>query len=362
MPRHSTNIVRFTNLSTTGVRTRTFVFRVGQPDYFTELFDAATTIWHSNLTFTPDGSTNFYSVCLEPAASFPTDPAGGTNLTLGSHTYLTLNLNTNISIYGRSTNIIYLASEGHLTLLSGDSSGTMSFANHFSRPRLSASLAHIHPTENGGTVSWLKLSNRVAITFKNVVEYGTTKTNSFQIELFYDGRIRMTHLAMATTTGLVGLSAGNGVPAGFLESDLSSYGACSLPLALSVPATANERDGVLPGQGRVGVASPVLTNLVVNLSSSDTSEATLASSVTILAGQTNVNFDVAIVEDLELDGPQAAIITATAPGYASVSQTIRVEDNETATLSVSLPAVRLRALPRCRSHSRPAPPLPQISW
>jgi len=44
--------------------------------------------------------------------------------------------------------------------------------------------------------------------------------------MFFDGRIQMTYLAVATTGGLAGLSAGLGVPAGFTASDLTSYEAC----------------------------------------------------------------------------------------------------------------------------------------
>lgn len=156
--------VRFTNVTSGVVQSRAFVLRIGQRDYFTELFDGGDNdLDNQTLTFTPDGSTNFYSVCREPAFVFPTDPIGGTNLALSGHSFLTLNLATNISIYGRATNRINLAAEGHITLNAGDSSGTVTLANHFSLPRVSALFAHIHPTESGGTVSWMQLSNRVAI-------------------------------------------------------------------------------------------------------------------------------------------------------------------------------------------------------
>jgi hypothetical protein len=66
-----------------------------------------------------------------------------------------------------------------------------------------------------------------------VPEYGdATKTNSFQYELFFDGRIRLTYLALKTTDGLVGLSAGQGTPPGMVESDFTSYGTCPQPPAI----------------------------------------------------------------------------------------------------------------------------------
>jgi hypothetical protein len=68
--------------------------------------------------------------------------------------------------------------------------------------------------------------DRVAVTYQNVVKAGTSDANSFQIEMFYDGRIRLTWLDVATTYGVVGLSKGLGVPTNFHSSDFSAYAAC----------------------------------------------------------------------------------------------------------------------------------------
>ena len=40
------------------------------------------------------------------------------------------------------------------------------------------------------------------------------------------GLITITHLGMASTDGLVGISQGNGMPVDFVESDLSAYTGC----------------------------------------------------------------------------------------------------------------------------------------
>ena len=107
-------------------------------------------------------------------------------------------------------------------------------------------------------------------------------------------------------------------------------------LTLTVPGVANEGDSPLNG---LVTASPAPTNnLTVTLSSSDTSEITVPATVTILAGQTNAAFNLTLVDDAELDGGQAATLTATASGYSSALASITVLDNETATLTVSLPA------------------------
>ena len=51
----------------------------------------------------------------------------------------------------------------------------------------------------------------MVVTYKNVREYGKYTTNSFQIEMFFDGVIRITWLDIAARDGLAGLSAGNGL-------------------------------------------------------------------------------------------------------------------------------------------------------
>lgn len=110
-------------------------------------------------------------------------------------------------------------------------------------------------------------------------------------------------------------------------------------LYLTIPAAATEGDGTLTGQGSVRITLISPGDLVVNLNSSDTSEVTVPASATIPAGQSNAVFDLTIADDSLLDGDQMSAITATAPGITGTPRaTITVHDNETATLSVSLPA------------------------
>jgi hypothetical protein len=75
-------------------------------------------------------------------------------------------------------------------------------------------------------VSGKQLTDRIAITWANVPEYATSNSNSFQVEMFFDGTIQMTWLEIAAADGLAGLSEGGGFPMGFEESDLTGYGPC----------------------------------------------------------------------------------------------------------------------------------------
>jgi len=107
---------------------------------------------------------------------------------------------------------------------------------------------------------------------------------------------------------------------------------------VTLPAAAREGDGTLVGQGRVTVSQAPSSDLAVNLVSGDTSEITVPASVTIPAGQTWITFDPTIVDDDFLDGTQQPTVTASATSYDSGQTSLLVHDNETATLSVSLPA------------------------
>ena len=79
---------------------------------------------------------------------------------------------------------------------------------------------------NCPVVSVRRYPDRVAVTWLGVFEYGTSHPNTFQIELFYNGEVRVTWLTVTATRGLVGLSPGGGVPVDFLASDVSAYPAC----------------------------------------------------------------------------------------------------------------------------------------
>ena len=68
--------------------------------------------------------------------------------------------------------------------------------------------------------------------------------------------------------------------------------------------------------------------LTVNLSSSDTSEATVPATATIPAGQSSVTVNLAAVDDTVVDGTQTVTITASATGFASGSDTLQVTDND----------------------------------
>jgi hypothetical protein len=329
--------VRFTN-ATSGVgQSRAFLLRVGQPDYFTELFEGDFDLQNTTFTFTPDGSPSFYRVCRESVTNFFTNPTNGTVLTLEDDSFSTQTiLSSNVLLYGRATNVVHLASNGHITYDVGDTDFTESTSDHFALARVAGLFRDLNP-EEGGTVYWQQLSNRVVATWDRVPEYGAGNSNSFQIEMFFDGRIRVTYLRIDALRGLAGFSRGTGLPFGFDETDLSGYGGCSAVLTLPPIAAVTEGNGTLVNAGLVRLPFVLATNVTISLTSSDTSELTVPPNVVIPAGQTNGFFNLTVVNDAQLDGTQTSVIEATAFGFTLATRAVSVHDNENATLSIVSP-------------------------
>jgi hypothetical protein len=75
--------------------------------------------------------------------------------------------------------------------------------------------------------------------------------------------------------------------------------------------------------------SDVDAPLVVEISTSDPSEATVPATVTILAGNSATEFPVTAIDDAVEDGSQTVHITVSATGYVPVSIQLEVQDNPT---------------------------------
>jgi len=92
-------------------------------------------------------------------------------------------------------------------------------------------------------------------------------------------------------------------------------------------ATISENTGM--AQAMVQRSTGTSGALLVSLSSSDTSEATVPTSVTISDGSDSATFTITGVDDAVVDGTQTVIITASAAGFTAGEKTVKVTDNET---------------------------------
>ncbi|MBU0616495.1 MAG: hypothetical protein KKI02_02135 [Planctomycetes bacterium] len=198
----------------------------GEPEYFTEEFDgeAFDLEWYS-VAFVPDESGHFYAMCGWPIGGLPTYPGGGTTVNPGNDGYVAIIPSSPVALYGESYNTIYLNANGNLTFTSYDGSYNETLALHMGMPRIAGVYDDLNPLW-GGTVSWKETADRVAVTFDDIQGYGFDETVTFQIEMFFDGEIHITWLDVDSDDCIAGLSAGNGIPPDYQESDLSAAERC----------------------------------------------------------------------------------------------------------------------------------------
>lgn len=205
------------------------------PNYFTEEFSGDIDLAYKSLTFVPDESINFYKLTTNDITTFPnpTDDANIINFTSPAEPFkLQLTDDKKVLYYGKSYDTVYISGYGWIGLGKPRKNTKPQYTDlskelpyHFYSPQIS-----IFPTnqsDGGGTISYSQLQNKLVVSYENISTYqneqGETK-NSFQIELFYNGKINVNYLNLdSTVRGIIGLSFGSGkqfVPPGYIESDL----------------------------------------------------------------------------------------------------------------------------------------------
>jgi hypothetical protein len=194
-------------------------------DYFTEYFSSEEDIFdlsNRSVMFTPTTDGTFYSGSQQEITKLPTDPAGGKELSLGDDDYELVQLNGSETVFMFSSSFasFYVGSNGYITFTEGDNEHSESLSEHFDSKRISVLFEDLNPS-GGGLVSWKELADRAVVTWENVPEYGSGNSNTFQIEMFFDGRIQLSWLTIEVVNGIVGLSDGPGLPGDFEETDIS---------------------------------------------------------------------------------------------------------------------------------------------
>jgi len=202
-------------------------------EYFTEFFDfSVSDLAYHALRFTPNGSDDFYQACVHSINALPTDPDGGIQLVLSSDSSVLVYLisSKTVWLYGVEYDRFYVGSNGYITF-GRDTASVPLIEYHFGRPRISGLFANLDPSA-GGTVSSKQFLDRVAVTYQNVPSAGNEDSNTFQIEMYFDGTIVFSYLGVDASYSLAGLSAGGGVPGDFGETDLTAMPGCIEPPAV----------------------------------------------------------------------------------------------------------------------------------
>lgn len=177
------------------------------------------------------------------------------------------------------------------------------------------------------------------ITYTNLA---LTNVSYFSRYIFYP-----TNIAMALPPGTnwiaaeVHLSAATNSTMGFdMELIGSGHPGPQIgSLQLLAPSLANENGGTLAAAGNVSVSVAPTNDLIVNLTSSDITAATVPPSVVIPAGQTNATFDITLIDNHIVGGSKAVFINASASFYGYTLTPITVTNNDQRSLLyLSIPA------------------------
>jgi uncharacterized repeat protein (TIGR01451 family) len=110
------------------------------------------------------------------------------------------------------------------------------------------------------------------------------------------------------------------------------------PLALALPPAANENDGALLNQARVWLPLPETNDVLVPLATTNLNLIAVPDSVVIPAGQTSAVFTISVLDNALLDGTRTAYLSTVSTQYSNTTASMSIYDNETASLSVTLPA------------------------
>ncbi len=196
-------------------------------DYFTEDFSYGFDMDGLSLTFTPDGSPDFYSAKVTAISALPINAASHIPVVLGDDDseWVPLNGKT-VKLYGGSYSGVGIGSNGYLTFAANDTTFFSNITNHFDRVRVSMFFRDLDP-RYGGSVKWSQLDDRFVATYTDIPPWGSstpTTFNTFQAEMFFDGVVRISWLGIGSSGAVVGLSRGHGVPSDFVETDLSVFG------------------------------------------------------------------------------------------------------------------------------------------
>ncbi len=197
-------------------------------EYFTEEFVSGDAFDLDSfcIMLEPDGSGSYYAICGDSRGKFYANPENGTPLAItedGSAT-VTLSGKATVQLYGITYNRFYVNDNGNITFETPDGTWTESLEDHFGQPRVSPLFDDY--TVSNGTVSYEQLADRVAVTYLDVPQYGSSDSNNFQVEMFFTGEIRLTWLRVDSADGIVGISSGDGLPPDFSDMDLSSASTC----------------------------------------------------------------------------------------------------------------------------------------
>jgi hypothetical protein len=154
----------------------------------------------------------------------------GSSLNLDDDAYLPVSLTdeAEVYLYGIGYDEVYVGSNGFVTFGDGDTDWNETTEEHFDGlPRIAVFWDDLDPAVSGW-VSFAQLVDRLVITWRGIPEASSSLSVTAQLQLLFDSTIVISWEVVEPSDGLVGLSAGTGMPLDYLPSDLSDYPTCDL--------------------------------------------------------------------------------------------------------------------------------------
>ena len=143
-----------------------------------------------------------------------------------------------------------------------------------------------------------------------------------------------------TSVDLSAIGDANALTFSLLSSDIGQYG-MNTPAYFALDNVKFEGEGEQPLLTVTRNAPDQTEDLLVQLYTSDYSEAVIQSTVLVPAGESTVDVRWEIVDDSVSDGARPVTFTALAEGYEFAQQSIIVEDDDASVLTLSLSASEL---------------------
>jgi len=189
------------------------------PNYFTAQYTAGIPLGDTSLLFSPTTDLSGYTQEVQTVMGFLTDPANGALLNFANGCVkVDLSNGKSVSLYGQAYTSVYVNQHGRISF-SACVDPVTTLEQHFATRGVSG-LSSARALE-GGQVSVKQTGDRLAVTFENVPSLGNaTAINNFQMELFFNGTVRLTYLDLDASGAIIGLSSGSGLPSDFVDSEL----------------------------------------------------------------------------------------------------------------------------------------------
>lgn len=189
-------------------------------NYFTAQYTAGIPLGDTSITFSPSADISSYTQNVQTVIGYFTNPVNGAVLNFaGGCVKVDLSNGQMFPFYAQNYSSVYVNEHGRISF-TGCVDRVLTLANHFATRGISG--LSTAQALNGGSVSVKQTTDRLAVTYEDVPTVGSpTGINNFQMELFFNGTIRLTYLDLDASGAIIGLSSGPGaVPPDFIESEL----------------------------------------------------------------------------------------------------------------------------------------------